>query len=687
MALPFGDDHLWSAWERVQENEGCAGADGVTVRQFADRAHKRLPELRDRVNAGVYRPLPLLKIIVEKHSGHAGTRTLLVPAVRDRVLQTAVAHYLSRSFEEEFLECSYGYRPGRSVDRAIARIRKCRDLGYKFVVDADIESFFSNVDHELLLQRLAERRPGETIMGLLRQWVRALLWDGSHVRPLRVGVPQGSPISPLLANFFLEDFDRELERSGRKLVRYADDFLILSRTRDDAAQALTQSSQLLEQAHLKLNLEKTSIVDFDHGFRFLGALFQGNAIWVPWKNERRQGRLLFVAQPMPVGLRTRYEYAPPRNALELAFERAAATTVTPPSHEIRSHTVAYLYVTEQGAVLRKAGDRFLVEKDDEVLLDLPYHKLETVLLFGNVQVTTQALAELLEKGVNLSLFSRQGVFRGSLAPPRGKNVKLRLAQFEKYHDAGAALMLARSLVAAKISNGLAVLARYSHENEVSSEFQQQRQQMQEALQGCMTAANILTLDGIEGAAAHAYFSALMAFNLSAMAWPGRKKHPATDPLNALLSLTYTLLMHELTALLEGAGLDPYLGFLHQVDYGRPSLALDLMEPFRHPVADRLVLTLVNRGMITAEDFHSSGDGPGVFLTAGTMKKYFVEYERWMLNRPSSQDLSNAKPNFRDLLKGEVERLTAALREGHSFEPYRLEHQVQGEPCNTSSVTI
>jgi retron-type reverse transcriptase len=139
MALPFGDEYLWGAWERVQQNEGCAGADGVTVRQFAERAHKRLPELRDRVNAGLYRPLPLLKIIIEKHSGHAGTRTLLVPAVRDRVLQTAVAHHLSRSFEEEFLECSYGYCPGRSVDRAIARIRKCRDLGYRFVVDADTQ--------------------------------------------------------------------------------------------------------------------------------------------------------------------------------------------------------------------------------------------------------------------------------------------------------------------------------------------------------------------------------------------------------------------------------------------------------------------------------------------------------------------------------------------------------------------
>ena len=430
--------------------------------------------------------------------------------------------------------------------------------------------------------------------------------------------------------------------------------MILSRTRDDAALALAQSNHLLEQAHLTLNQTKTSIVDFEHGFRFLGALFQGNMIWVPWKNERRQGRLLFAAPPMPLALRTRYEFAPPRNTLELALEKAAATAVTQHPHEIRSVPVAYLYVTEQGAVLRKAGDRFLVEKDDEVLLDLPYHKLETILLFGNVQVTTQALAELLEKGVNLSLFSRQGTYRGSLAPPRGKNIMLRLAQFAKYNDSGASLALARSVVSAKIANGLSVLSRYVHRSEVSAAFQARRGALEKAVESAAAAESINALDGVEGAAAHTYFSALMEFNLSEMEWPGRKKHPATDPLNALLSLTYTLLMHELTALLEGAGLDPYLGFLHQPDYGRPSLALDLMEPFRHPVADRLVLTLVNRRAIASDDFRPSGERPGVFLTPGTMKKYFIEYERWMLNHPESPNGGTVRPSFRDLLKSEVE---------------------------------
>ena len=324
--------------------------------------------------------------------------------------------------------------------------------------------------------------------------------------------------------------------------------------------------------------------------------------------------------------------------------------------------VAYLYLTEQGSILRKAGDRLLIEKDDEVLLDVPYHKLETVLLFGNVQVTTQAMAELLEKGVGLSLFSRQGAYRGSLAPPRGKNIELRIAQFEAFRDGARALEIARGVVRAKIGNGLAVLDHYRRHYGADAEFEAGRRALAESAERCAGAADIAALDGVEGAAAREYFGLAMRFNRSEMEWPGRVKHPATDPLNALLSLTYTLLMNELAALLEGAGLDPYLGFLHQVDYGRPSLALDLMEAFRHPVADRLTLTLVNRQMVTAEDFQAGGPGHGVYLAAKPMRRYFEEYEKWMIAR-------REKGSFRDALRQEVEKLCRALRLGESFEAW------------------
>jgi CRISPR-associated protein Cas1 len=208
-----------------------------------------------------------------------------------------------------------------------------------------------------------------------------------------------------------------------------------------------------------------------------------------------------------------------------------------------------------------------------------------------------------------------------------------------------------------------VLDRYRARNPVPEGWEQVRQSLEQSTLAVQGARDIAALDGVEGAAARAYFGALMAFNGSAFTWPGRVKHPATDPLNAMLSLTYTLLMNEFTALLEGVGLDPYLGFLHQVDYGRPSLALDMMEPFRHPVADRFVLTMVNRAIFDATDFRDRGDQPGVFLASGAMKRYLAEYERWMLARPA---------RFREVLRTEVERLVVALREGASFEPFRFD---------------
>ena len=603
-------------------------------------------------------------------------RTLLVPTVADRILQTAVARHLSHSFEEEFLECSYGYRPGRSVDRAIARIRQCHQLGYKYVVDADVHAYFDNVEHRMLLELLDARPLGGVVHTLLRQWVKAQVWDGSKVIPLYAGVPQGSPISPLLANFYLETFDREMEKSGRKLIRYADDFLVLAQTPDEAQQAMLQTETLIAAAHLKLNQQKTHITDFEHGFRFLGALFTGDATWVPWKHEQRKGRILFMAPPLPADLRRRYEFAPPKSTMEAALTRLDFhPTAAQNSRSNRSNSIndmAYLYLTEQGSILRKAGDRLIVEKEDEVLLDIPYHKLETVLLFGNVQVTTQAMGELLEKGVALSMFSRQGMYRGSLQPPRGKNIELRIAQFEWFRDHERALGVARGVVAAKIANGAAVLDLYRKHNEPGPDFAERRLGLDASVAATSTAPDIAALDGVEGSAARAYFGLVMQFNKSELEWKGRVKHPATDPLNALLSLAYTMLMHEITALLEGAGLDPFLGFLHQVDHGRPSLALDIMEPFRHPVADRLVLKLVNMRVLEGVDFQSGGEGHGVYLSPKPMKRFFEEYERWMLGRPSGEASAVAvAPGFRDNLRREVEKLSGALRTGEAFSPWRF----------------
>ena len=678
---PAGPDftlpELQEAWARVRDNRGCAGADGVTLEVFARDVPGHLRPLLASLHDGSYRPLPLLTIVVEKQPGSAQTRTLLVPAVRDRILQTAAARRLHPALEEEFLDCSFAYRPGRGVDRALARIRYLRTRGYTWVLEADIESFFDRIDHALLLERFATLCGGKALSGLLRLWLAGPVWDGMALRPLRSGIPQGSPISPLLSNWYLQPFDLELEKAGHRYLRYGDDFIVQGRSRDEAEAAWRLCAETLVPLKLELKPAKTRITTFEEGFRFLGAIFSKDQILIPWKWGSRRGRVIHMAGPLPAALRQLFLIPRPEPVVPPASRRPApgpnaSSCATDTPEADRGSAMAYLYLTHQGSVLRKTGSRFVVENDGAIVLDLPYHKLEAVLAFGGVQVTSQAMGEMLERGVRLSLFSRHGHFRGALEGPRGKNVPLRLAQFEAFRDAGRALAIARAIVGAKLRNAVAVLRRLLRSSRSRSELEPHLADALRSLdrgsENAATAGSVAQLDGIEGAGARAYFSALMRFNRSELAWPGRVRHPATDPLNSLLSLGYTLLMNEAAGLLEGLGLDACLGFLHQMDYGRPSLALDLIEAFRHPMVDRFTLSLVNRKVFTAGQFRRDESGEGLHLEADAVRRYFAEYERWVLFRAAGTS-GQAACCFRDLLRQEAEKMVAALRNRGVFEPY------------------
>jgi CRISPR-associated protein Cas1 len=395
-----------------------------------------------------------------------------------------------------------------------------------------------------------------------------------------------------------------------------------------------------------------------------------------------------MARPLPPAVRRRWEHDATLRRPRKPAAHSAAQPATPRSvGERRIPDMAFLYITEQGAVLRKSGDRFLVEKDDQVLLDLPYHKLEHVVLFGNIQVTAQAMGELLDKGVKLSLFSRHGVYRGALSSPRGGDIALRLAQFRMHEDGTRVMDTARAFVQAKISNGLDFLAAYRKSYGAEAEWDEERERFAAAIQEATGAVTLQSLEGVEGAAARRYFELLMRFNRSPFKWQGRIRHPSPDPLNGLLSLTYTLVGHELAALCEAAGLDPYLGCLHQPDYGRASLAQDLLEPFRHPLADRFVMALVNRSQFQPEDFRQDPNG-GCFLGAEALKRYFMEYEKWML----APRFDDGKP-WRRILQAEVERFAQAVKTASQFHPFTTA-TLKGpgelnpeEICATSSVTI
>lgn len=268
-ALP----NLILAWEKVRANGGAGGVDGETLKQYEKNLANNLQELHRLLKEGKYQPAPVRRVYIPKANGEK--RPLGIPTVRDRVVQQAVLQVLQPLFEPRFEECSYGFRPARSARQAIARIDELRQSGYGWVAEVDLKRFFDTLDHELLIDRVAEVIADSKILGLIRQWLKAGVLEEGEVRSQTAGTPQGGVISPLLANVYLHAFDREMIRRGYKLARYADDFVVLCKSEKKAHRALEVTRQILtESLKLELNAEKTKVVSFKEGFDFLGFRLQ-----------------------------------------------------------------------------------------------------------------------------------------------------------------------------------------------------------------------------------------------------------------------------------------------------------------------------------------------------------------------------------------------------------------------------
>jgi CRISP-associated protein Cas1 len=324
-----------------------------------------------------------------------------------------------------------------------------------------------------------------------------------------------------------------------------------------------------------------------------------------------------------------------------------------------------LYVTEQGAVLRKTGERLIIQKKGEVLGDIPCLKLDAILLFGNVQVTTQALGELLEHGIELALFTLGGKLRGQLTPIKAKNIPLRMRQYEIAHNRDDAQKMARSIVRGKIRNAAAVLRRYRNHHPEAFSLDDIRA-LDDSIPRAERALSLEELLGVEGNAAAHYFRSLAAMVPPDAGFAGRNRRPPRDPMNALLSFGYVLVGNELQSLLDGMGFDPYLGFYHQVDYGRPSLALDLLEEFRAPMVDRFSVNLLNLGTLKADDFTSSPD-KGVLLRRESLKRFFPAFEK-EVTTPFA--LGGETLSFRQLFRRQAERLARALLDDEPYESFQ-----------------
>ena len=702
---------LRAAYARVLENQGAPGVDGVDVETYGHALAEKFQTLRTEVLGGHYRSDPLKRAWLPRPG--KSPRPLGIPTVRDRVLQTAVAQTINPLLEAEFEECSYAYRQGRSVRMAVERIGSLQRQGYRWVVEADIERFFDCIPHDRLLAELRAIVRDEYLVLLIQHWMKAPVEEQGRLQPVSLGVPQGSPLSPLLSNLYLDHLDEALLDEGHALVRYADDFIILAKNRDRAEAAVELTAQILQDLELRLNPLKTRVVNFDTGFQFLGWNFVRSLAVPASRPSETAARAVPLTkaptpapEPEPPAAPTQPEPPPAINA-ELAEAFAEALADSPdwqpkeavaipepaqgpeppaverdipidlapgPDEERPAETPdeaepalpppslqRTLYLVDPAASLATENHHLLVKRGEETLLDLPAVNVDQVMLFGRNATTTAALICCLRHDIPVAYLSRLGKFYGRLEPPSGETVHLLAAQFAAHAAGHLDLPLAREIVQGKLGNSALLLSRYARHRQAMD-----RPQVHDAISLLRELArrtrgsqDLDSLRGLEGAGAAAYFGVWRHWLAPDWSFGAREAQKGADPINALLDLGYSLLRQSVAGLIQARGINPWLGHLHRPKSGHMALASDLMEEFRPLVVDAVVLNACLNHHLRPQDFiHHDGAWT---LRPDAARSFIRDFET-RLNTERQHPHSNELLDLRRIIDAQIRNLATAYRQ-------------------------
>jgi group II intron reverse transcriptase/maturase/CRISPR-associated endonuclease Cas1 len=593
-------ERLTAAARHVVASTSAGGVDGIGPEQFTRDEEAILGGLSSALAQGTYAPAPLLGILLPK--GHSKVRALAVPTLSDRSVQRAAYGILGPAIETLLEDCSYAYRKGFSRAGAAQAIQKAYADGYRWVLDADIDSFFDAVDWERLFGKIDALYPFEPLTAILRGWVTApVVYQGALI-PRHQGLPQGAVISPLLANLFLDEVDEELLGDDFRLVRYADDFVVLCKDVASAERAREAAAQALARLGLTLHEEKTAIRDLDHGFSYLGYLFCRSTVI-----EQQPGTELPAdsSRPpvvSPASWLARVDLSRVRE-LPGAPDRASGPRVVPlvPASPAGRDPRRPLYVSDPSLRLHLDHETVVVEKEGDAPRRYPLRSLSLVVFLGRPRATLPLVLDLGLAGVPVFFCRRNGELE-AVHGPFHPEPEIWVAQGKAALDEPMRLAFAQEIVAAKLHNFATMAVRHQLRG-----AERVAGTIRDLERSVWNKTELDSVRGLEGAAAAAYFGSVADTLDAEWRFEGRVRHPPRDPFNAMLSYGYTLLYHHCVAALYAAGLLPRIGLFHAGHGTWDALGSDLQEEFRHLV-DGLVWSLVRRHEVQPSDFERSEEG-------------------------------------------------------------------------------
>lgn len=587
------------------------------IDDISEKTRAQINSALGQIKRQQYQPPPMQGFTIPKKDGDQ--RLLAVSPLFDRIIQKSAALVLTPGLDALMAQGSYGYRKGLSRQQVRYQVQNAYRQGYQWVFESDIEDFFDSINRKLLINRLKALFGKDPLWKLLNDW----LGQNIHFKDTIIerknhhqGLPQGSPLSPLLANFILDDFDSDLELHGFKMIRYADDFIILCKSQHEAQLAAAGVKYSLAQVQLKLNIEKTHIVELSEGFRFLGYLFRDDHA-IELGGNQADGRTTFSAQDMPKNLPSWLANLGDKQAQPLDDD-----DLPKQSHGTVEDQGLHLILAGDTQILTTDNHHLVVKKDDQITHKVSWEQLHAITLIGLHHMTLPAQHQALINKVPVHMADRTGTYLGALTSfkPAQANYKQWFIQLHMSDRQDFVLTFAKKLVDSRIHNQKqTLLKRIAHRKDLQQSIAKLKQLQSKTHQS----TTLTQLNGYEGAATKEYFKQLNLFLPQWAQFEKRTRRPPKDPFNVLLSLGYTILYSHVDSILQSAGFMTWKGLYHQQSPAHAALASDIMESYRHMV-ERFAIYVINHGQIKPEDFKeetTASGAQGIRLSAEARRRY------------------------------------------------------------------
>ncbi|MBN2032706.1 MAG: CRISPR-associated endonuclease Cas1 [Deltaproteobacteria bacterium] len=646
-----------AAFEAMSRRKNPPGPDGLTLEHMERQLSPILGSLRESIRTGTYRPGPY-RVVTIASPKTKRVRLLAWLNLPDKWVQRVLQDYIVDNIDSLFADSCLAYRKGRGVETAVERITSWLKQGYTNYLRADIADYFGSIAIERLLERAGQIPKLAPIMRLVESFLKARGIDEMGNEKIISGLPLGFPLSPCLANLFLMDFDRQMEKSGLPYLRFGDDLFFMGRSAEEVSAQIPVIQSNLSRLGLALKPGKTKAASVRGSFSFLGHVFKGGASYrkdtkastVNQKAETSSQEDGFndskekVRSSMVEKALSSVDACREKHGLiaeeviefddkrDEAADKGGASPLQSVGRQVFLRTV---YLTEQGAMARLENQNLLVSLEDRQER-VPLRKMDQIVTIGRVNLTTPLLHECLKQAIPVVFLSHKGNYVGRLEPLFMQQNSITFEQMKRAEDPMFSLQVARSVISGRIRSQVDFLdSRRKDRGFIKRTIGK----MEDLLMKLNRCQSIQELMGYEGQATKEYFLAYGRCFKQPMNFAGRNRRPPRDPVNALLSFGYTLLYNEIRAILTAHGMDVRVGFLHGGRSNRPALAMDLIEEFRAPVVERMVLRVLNQGIFKGDDFVYPEKPPGAcFLSFESRRRFIEEYElalRWKYHHLST----------------------------------------------------